>query len=89
LVVIEATITLPCALESARVAATSNIPSNSVKVPPTVAIPMCLTANSTLECVGSTAHLPEGTTGVVRTVAVWLDMLPRIRSIVRRTLRKL
>jgi hypothetical protein len=38
-------------------------------------MPMCLTANSTLECVASTVHVPVGTRLVVRvaTASSWLD----------------
>lgn len=40
--------------------ATVRLPSNSLNWPLTVAIPMCLTWNSTDECEGSTFQVPVG-----------------------------
>src|SRR4051794_41422124 len=38
----------------------SSVPSNSRNWPRTVEMPRCLTRNSTLECDGSTVHVPVG-----------------------------
>ena len=57
----DATVTLPRETVSAKVAPTVTAPSNSVKLPRTVAMPMCLTANWMLECAASATHVPTGT----------------------------
>ena len=65
-VLTDATATLPCETVSASVVPTVTAPSNSVKLPRTVAMPMCLTANWTLECAASATHVPTGTELEVR-----------------------
>jgi hypothetical protein len=45
----EVALTVPYALEDARSSAISGVPSKSVNSPRTVAMPMCSTANPTLE----------------------------------------
>ena len=42
------------------------MPSNSVNLPRTLAIPMCFTENITLECAASTFQVPVGMIGAVR-----------------------
>jgi len=58
-VLIEATSTVPEAV--APDSEMSSLPSNVPKLPRTVAMPMCLTWNSTRECAGSTVQVPVGT----------------------------
>ena len=67
---IDATLTVPCARLSARFSFISSVPSNSVNLPRTLAMPMCLTENSTLECAGSTVHVPVGISGLIRVPAL-------------------
>ena len=49
----------------------SSVPSNSVNSPRTVAMPRCLMAKPTRECVVSTVQVPVGAM-----VAVLIDCLP-------------
>ena len=63
---IDATLTVPYARQSARLSFISSVPSNSVNFPRTLAMPMCLTENPTLECAGSTVQVPVGISGLVR-----------------------
>jgi hypothetical protein len=60
LVEIEAVLTRPKARLVERSSAISNVPSNSLNSPRTVAMPRCLTAKPTLEWAGSTVQVPVG-----------------------------
>src|SRR4051794_14393300 len=57
----------------------SSVPPNSAKCPRTVAMPRCLTWNPTLECAGSTAHVPVGM-AVLVAVAVVIDVLLKLNA---------
>ena len=66
---IDAASSVPRIRPSERSSLTSSVPSNSVNLPRTFAIPMCFTENDTLECAASTFQIPVGMTGVVRVSA--------------------
>src|SRR4051794_38052667 len=65
----EATCTVPDAVAVARSSPITSVPSNSRNAPLTVAMPRCLTENSTFEWLGSTLQVPVSGVVVVVTVA--------------------